>query len=464
MRLAANEARKAAAAGEVPVGAVIVKDGVVIATGSNRPVASHDPSAHAEMIALRAAAEKFGNYRLPECELYVTLEPCAMCAGAMLHARLKKVIFGAYDPKTGAAGSVVNLFENQKLNHQTALQGGVLEDECGALLKEFFGARRKQERQENIMTDVLRTPDQRFDNLPGYLFAPRYIGDLKGYQGLRLHYLDEGGQGADQAAAGVTRGNASAKAQKTFLCLHGQPTWSYLYRRMIPVFTEAGHRVVAPDLFGFGKSDKPLDDARYTFTFHRTMLLNLIERLELTNIVLVAQDWGGLLGLTLPMDMPERFSGLLVMNTMFATGDVPLAQGFLDWRAFSNKNPDMAVGKLLGRACPHLSPAEASAYDAPYPDADYKAAVRRFPNLVPDHPEADGAALSRRAREWFRRDWQGNTFMAVGMKDPVLGPAVMAYVAQQIRHCPPPFEVADGGHFLQEWGEDVARAALKVLA
>ena len=221
MRLAADEAHKAAALGEVPVGAVVVKDGVVIATGSNRPVASHDPSAHAEMIALRAAAEKLGNYRLPACELFVTLEPCAMCAGAMLHARLKKVIFGAYDPKTGAAGSVVNLFDNDQLNHQTALQGGVLQDECGALLKDFFAARRKRERQESSMSDVLRTPDERFNDLPGYAFAPHYIGDLKDYQGLRLHYLDEGGCVSTGAAG-------AADNQKTFLCLHGQPTWSYL--------------------------------------------------------------------------------------------------------------------------------------------------------------------------------------------------------------------------------------------
>ena len=453
MRLAAEEACKAAALGEVPVGAVVVKDGVVIATGSNRPVTSHDPSAHAEMIALRAAAEKLGNYRLPECELYVTLEPCAMCAGAMLHARLKKVIFGAYDLKTGAAGSVVNLFDNHQLNHQTALQGGVLQDECGALLKDFFVVRRKQERQESSMNDVLRTPDERFNHLPDYAFAPHYIGDLKGYPGLRLHYLDEG--------ARVSTG--AAGDQKTFLCLHGQPTWSYLYRRMIPVFTGAGHRVVAPDLFGFGRSDKPVDDARYTFMFHRTMLLNLIERLDLQNIVLVVQDWGGLLGLTLPMDMPARVKGLLIMNTDFATGDVPLGKGFLDWRTFSNKNPDLAVGKLLGRACPHLSAAEAAAYDAPYPDISFKAGVRRFPNLVPDHPDAEGAELSRRARAWFGSEWSGKTFMAVGMKDPVLGPAVMANVGRQIRNCPAPYEVVEGGHFLQEWGADVAREALKVL-
>ena len=297
------------------------------------------------------------------------------------------------------------------------------------------------------MGQALRTPEQRFADLPGYSFSGRYIDDLKGYDGLRVHYLDEG----------------PADAQRVFLCLHGQPTWSYLYRRMIPVFTEAGGRVVAPDLLGFGKSDKPADDAAYTFTFHREMLCQLVERLDLRNIVLVVQDWGGLLGLTLPMQAPQRYAGLLIMNTAFATGDQPLGQGFLDWRAFSNKNPDMDVGKLLARSCPHLTPAEAAAYDAPYPDATYKGGVRRFPNLVPEHPDAEGAALSREAREWFRTQWQGRSFMAVGMKDPVLGPSVMRYVRSQIRNCPSAFEVAEGGHFLQEWGGEVARAALKVL-
>ena len=297
------------------------------------------------------------------------------------------------------------------------------------------------------MGQTLRTPEQRFADLPGYAFSGHYIEDLKGYDGLRVHYLDEG----------------PADAQHVFLCLHGQPTWSYLYRRMIPVFTAAGCRVVAPDLLGFGKSDKPADDAAYTFTFHREMLCQLVQRLDLRNIVLVVQDWGGLLGLTLPMQAPQRYAGLLIMNTAFATGDQPLGQGFLDWRAFSNKNPDMAVGKLLARSCPHLTPAEAAAYDAPYPDATYKGGVRRFPNLVPEHPDAEGAALSREAREWFRTQWQGRSFMAVGMKDPVLGPSVMRYVRSQIRNCPSAFEVAEGGHFLQEWGGEVARAALKVL-
>ena len=146
MRLALAQATAAAQAGEVPVGAVIVQDGKVIATGRNAPIAEHDPTAHAEIIAVRAAAKLLGNYRLPDCSLYVTLEPCAMCSGAMLHARLKRVVFGALDAKTGAAGSVINLFDQRQLNHQTTLQGGVMADESAALLKSFFGQRRGAKR------------------------------------------------------------------------------------------------------------------------------------------------------------------------------------------------------------------------------------------------------------------------------------------------------------------------------
>ena len=143
MRLALQQAGQAYAEGEVPVGAVVVKDGEVIAVGYNQPIGKHDPTAHAEIMALRAASEKLGNYRLPGCELYVTLEPCVMCSGAMLHARLSRVVFGASDPKTGACGSVLNLFEQPALNHQTAIAGGVLADECGAFLKRFFVERRR---------------------------------------------------------------------------------------------------------------------------------------------------------------------------------------------------------------------------------------------------------------------------------------------------------------------------------
>jgi tRNA(adenine34) deaminase len=142
MQQAISQARNAWALGEVPVGALVVKDGQIIATGFNQPIGNHDPTAHAEIMALRAAAAILGNYRLPGCEMYVTLEPCAMCAGAMLHARLARVVYGASDPKTGACGSVLNLFEQEKLNHHTELTAGVMAEECGTLLKEFFAERR----------------------------------------------------------------------------------------------------------------------------------------------------------------------------------------------------------------------------------------------------------------------------------------------------------------------------------
>jgi tRNA(adenine34) deaminase len=148
MQIALEQAQTAAAVGEVPVGAVVVHKGQVIAAGRNAPIEGHDPTAHAEIIALRAAAKALGNYRLPDCELFVTLEPCAMCSGAMLYARLKRVVFGASDPKTGAAGSVVNLFSQPQLNHQTALQGGVLADEAASLLKDFFNQRRLEKRSQ----------------------------------------------------------------------------------------------------------------------------------------------------------------------------------------------------------------------------------------------------------------------------------------------------------------------------
>ena len=296
------------------------------------------------------------------------------------------------------------------------------------------------------MTDILKTPPERFADLPGFPWPAHNCSVLPGFAGLSMSYLDEG-----------------PKAAPVFLCLHGQPTWSYLYRRMIPFFLATGSRVVAPDFFGFGRSDKPADESVYTFDFHRNSLLAFVRTLDLSDVVLVVQDWGGLLGLTLPMAMPKRFSRLIVMNTALPTGDTPLPQGFLDWRAFSNSHPDMAIGRLLGRACPHLSPAEAQAYDAPYPDADYKAGVRRFPNLVPELPDSDGAAIGRAAREFWRNDWRGRSVMAIGMTDPVLGPSVMRALHADIRGCPPPLEFAEIGHFVQEWGEKVAPAALSVL-
>ncbi|MEY4712683.1 MAG: hypothetical protein RIS88_2133, partial [Pseudomonadota bacterium] len=314
MRLALAEAERARAAGEVPVGAVVVHGDTVVGVGHNAPRGHHDPTAHAEVMALRAAAQALGNYRLEGCELFVTLEPCAMCSGAMLHARLARVVYGAPDPKTGAAGSVTNLFDLRPLNHRTQVLGGVLAPECGAMLADFFRSRRLDQRAaaHPLREDAVRTPEARFENLPGYPWAPNYVSDLPALAGLRLHYLDEGPQ----------------EAPVTWLCLHGNPAWSYLYRKMIPVFLQAGHRVVAPDLIGFGRSDKPKKETAHRFAWHRQVLLEFVERLDLRRVVVV-QDWGGLLGLTLPMAAPARYQGLLAMNTLLATGDTPLSDGFL---------------------------------------------------------------------------------------------------------------------------------------
>lgn len=293
---------------------------------------------------------------------------------------------------------------------------------------------------------ALRTPDDRFAALPGYAFAPHYRDDLPGYEGLRVHYLDEGPR----------------DAAVTFLCLHGQPAWSYLYRKMIPVFAGAGHRVIAPDLLGFGRSDKPVDEAVYTFAFHRGMLCALVEALDLRNLVLVCQDWGGILGLTIPPAMPERFTRLLVMNTTIPVGE-PVSEGFVRWREFNRSRPDLDIAGLFQRSQPDILPQEAAAYAAPFPDARYKAGVRRFPELVMTDPGMAGIAEASRARDWWANEWHGPSFMAVGMTDPVLGPEVMARLRAGIRGCPAPLEIPDGGHFVQEKGETIARAALRAF-
>lgn len=289
---------------------------------------------------------------------------------------------------------------------------------------------------------ALRTDDTRFQDLPGWPYRPRFLDAVPGYEGLRMHYIDEGRRGAPVC-----------------LCLHGEPTWSYLYRKMIPVFLDAGMRVVAPDLFGFGRSDKPVDDDTYTWDFHRESLLRFVEVLDLDDMTLVVQDWGGLLGLTLPLRFPDRISGLLVMNTAFGVGTTP-SEGFVEWRDFVARTPDLAVGRLMSRSVPSLGPAELAAYEAPFPDQASKAGVRRFPAIVPTDPKMAGADASRRARDWWAEEFTGRSFMAIGMQDPVLGPDVMERVRASIRGCPEPMRLEDAGHFVQEWGEPVARAAL----
>lgn len=453
MQQALSLAAQAALQGEVPVAALVVHHGRVIASASNAPISAHDPTAHAEILALRAAASVMGNYRLEECELYVTLEPCAMCSGAMLHARLKRVVFGAPEPKTGAAGSVLNLFAEPQLNHQTALSGGVLAEQSAALMRNFFRQRRSEKRllaQVNhpLREDALRTPDSAFERLPDYPWQPNYISDMPSLAGLRMHYLDDGPKEHDGQAL-------------TYLCLHGNTAWSFLYRKMLPTWLAAGQRIVAPDLIGFGKSDKPKKDSYHSFNQQRQTLIELVERLDLRNIVLVVQGWGGMLGLTLPMQAPERYHGLLVMNTHLACGDQPLPVGLLAWRDMCRKNSNFNIAELFARANPFMSNAECMAYAAAFPDRGHRAALRAFPALVPSSLYADGAPVSRQAREFWRKQWTGQTFMAVGEHDPVFGPPVMAQLRQDMRGCDQPMFLRNAGHFVPEDGEPIARAALE---
>jgi haloalkane dehalogenase len=296
-----------------------------------------------------------------------------------------------------------------------------------------------------LLPNTLRTPDERFSALPDYAFEANYTNTLKGFEDLRMHYIDVGSKDTDAV----------------FLCLHGQPTWSYLYRKMMPVFASQGARVIAPDLFGFGRSDKPMQEDFYTFTRHRDALLAFIDQLDLKNVTLVCQDWGGVLGLTLPPSMPERFKRLVVMNTSLATGLHSLGPGFMAWLDWVKANPDFSPAAVVSRSATHLSAAEKAAYDAPFPDVQYKAGIRRFPSLVPQTPDADGAAYAQAAAKWWSTQWQGKSFMAIGMQDPVIVPAAMYALRKLIKACPEPVEFAQAGHFLQEHhGAEIAQKAM----
>jgi len=459
MRLALEQAREAAEAGEVPVGAVVVRDGQVIATGRNAPVGSHDPTAHAEIAALRAAAERLGNYRLDGCTLYVTLEPCAMCSGAMLHARLPRVVYGAAEAKTGAAGSVVNLFAEPRLNHQTQIQGGVLAQECGALLSDFFQTRRRQQRAvaqaaHPLRDDALRTPDAAFAGVPGYPWAPHYVSDLPALAGLRLHYLDEGPH----------------DAPRTWLCLHGNPTWSYLYRRMLPVFIEAGDRVVAPDLIGFGRSDKPKKESAHRFAWHVQVLQELAERLDLRHVVLVGQGDSHGLAMALAAVAPERVVGLMAL----APGEVQdgvsasaLRQsGQESLRAVGMKR-ESGVGAWLAQESGALSATEQAAYDAPFPDAGYRAALRAAaqgamqPADVGVAAGAETAALLQPTLEFFRTAWQGQSLVVAGGRDTVFGLPAAQRLHALLRSSSPVWLLPEAGRFLPEQGAAVARRAVE---
>lgn len=256
MRLALAQAEAAAAAGEVPVGAVVVHKGELLATGRNTPIAAHDPTGHAEVNALRAAAQALGNYRLEDCELFVTLEPCPMCAGAMLHARLARVVYGAADPRTGAAGSVLDLFAQPALNAHTEVQGGLLAQECAQPLQAFFQARRAEARARArpLRDDALRTPDARFEAFapPAQLHA---TAELPSLDGLQLVWLDN---------------HAPADAAPAVLCLHGPGQWSALYEGLWARLPQ--RRLLVPDLIGHGRSDKPKKSGRHDIAWHADVL------------------------------------------------------------------------------------------------------------------------------------------------------------------------------------------------
>ena len=258
-------ARQAAEAGEVPVGAVVVCDGRVVGRGYNRSIAAHDPTAHAEVVALREAAQTLGNYRLEGCTLYVTVEPCAMCAQAALHARLARVVYGAPEPRMGAAGSVVDLFAQPALNAQTAVLAGVRATEAAALMRDFFVRRRAEQRAQAqpLRDDALRTPAQAFGAIwaqaARWGVTPEHSHsrqDWPGLDGLRLHWLDVG----------------PANAPLPWVCLHGPRGWWPQWLPWASARLQAGERVLVPDLIGFGQSDKPKKASWHTAERHAEIL------------------------------------------------------------------------------------------------------------------------------------------------------------------------------------------------
>jgi haloalkane dehalogenase len=296
---------------------------------------------------------------------------------------------------------------------------------------------------------ALRTPDDRFVDLPGYRFTPHYltVDDTEGGQ-LRMHYLDEGPANAPLV-----------------LMLHGEPSWSYLYRKMIPIIVGAGCRAVAPDLIGFGRSDKPSQRSDYTYQRHVDWLRALLVQLELTEITLVCQDWGGLLGLRLVGEHPERFARVVAANTGLPTGDQHPGEAFLQWREFSQRTPVFGVSSIIERTCVVPLTAEVrAAYDAPFPDETYKEGARQFPLLVPIAPDDPAAPANREA--WtslakFRKPF----LTAFSDKDPITRAA-----APVMRKLIPGCEgqkhptIENAGHFLQEdQGETLARVVVDFI-
>lgn len=290
--------------------------------------------------------------------------------------------------------------------------------------------------------DYLRTPDSRFERLLDYPFAPHYVE----VDGLRMHYLDEGPADA-----------------KPVLMLHGEPSWSYLYRHMIPICAAAGHRVIAPDLIGFGKSDKPTDINAYSYQSHMDWLQSLLEQLQLTDITLVCQDWGSLLGLRLAAENPDRFRAIVVGNGMLPTGDQQVPKAFHLWKNFAIYSPIFPVARILDSATfRKLSPDERRAYDAPFPNRKYKAGARAFPKLVPVTPN-DPASEANRAAWKVLEKWEKPFLTTFSNGDPITRGGDK-YMQERIPGAKgQPHQTLVGGHFLQEDSPVVFARAINTL-
>ena len=298
--------------------------------------------------------------------------------------------------------------------------------------------------------DVLRTPDERFANLPDFPFEPHYIEvDSGAGTTLRIHYLDEGPRDGE-----------------VVLLLHGEPSWSYLYRKMIPVLVDAGLRAVAIDLVGFGRSDKPTRREDYTYAAHTDWTWAAIEAIGLTDITLVCQDWGGLIGLRLVAEQPDRFVRVVAANTMLPTGDHHPGKAFLAWQKFSQEVPVFPAGQILnGATVSTLEPEVIAAYDAPFPDDRYLAGARQFPMLVPTGPDDPAAPRNRVAWEALGR-FDRPFLCAFSDSDPITGaaePVLRSHVrgAEGQDHV----TIVDAGHFLQEdKGRELAAAVVEFVA
>lgn len=296
---------------------------------------------------------------------------------------------------------------------------------------------------------ALRTPDDRFANLPGYAFEPHYL-DVPDPDGgtLRMHYLDEG------------PGTASP-----VLLLHGEPSWSYLYRKMIPGIVDAGYRAVAPDLVGFGRSDKPVERSDYTYQRHVDWVLAAIEQLDLRKITLFCQDWGGLIGLRIAATHGDRFDRIIAANTFLPTGNEGLGDAFYAWREYSQTVEDFDAGIILqGATVGDLSEEVLNAYRAPFPDETYKAGARQFPAIVPDSPDNPAVADNAKAWEGLRR-WDKPFLTAFSDKDPVMAGADVP-LREPIPGAKgqPHTTIKDAGHFLQEdRGEELAAVTVEFI-